>query len=358
MSDWRDTTIGDVITLQRGVDITRAEQRDGLVPVVSSGGVSSYHDTAHADGPGVVMGRKGSLGKVFYFDGPYWPHDTTLWVRDFKGNDPRFVYYFLQRLDTTFLDVGSANPTLNRNHVHPLPARWPSVRIQQGIAEVLGALDDKIEANAKLTATAESLMATRYESAITHDATQPRLEAIAQFHNRRRVPLSAQARAARVGTIPYYGATGIFGYVDEAIFNEHIVLVGEDGSVVQPSGKPVVQYVWGPAWVNNHAHVLTGVGLSTETLRLAIQRSNVTPIVTGAVQPKISMGNLKALILDVPGPQELATLEPFVSSLSAVVRARTEESRHLATIRDALLPQLMSGKITVKDAEPVVEQAV
>src|SRR6266481_6296981 len=116
--DWIETTIGAQITLQRGIDITRSEQRPGLVPVISSGGASSYHDTAAAFGPGVVLGRKGVVGSVYYIREDYWPHDTTLWAKDFHGNDPRFVYYFFKSVapQIATMDVGSANPTLNRNH--------------------------------------------------------------------------------------------------------------------------------------------------------------------------------------------------------------------------------------------------
>ena len=92
--DWMSTTIGEQVTLQRGFDITVKEQRAGKIPVISSGGLSSYHDTAAVNGPGVVIGRKGTLGKVFYLDSDFWPHDTTLWVKDFHGNDPKFVFYF------------------------------------------------------------------------------------------------------------------------------------------------------------------------------------------------------------------------------------------------------------------------
>lgn len=137
MPEWRAVTIGDVITLQRGFDITRVEQRPGPIPVISSGGISSYHDTSAATGPGVVIGRKGTLGRAFYLSGDYWPHDTTLWVKDFKGNLPKFVYYFFLGLDVMGLDVGSANPTLNRNHVHPIQVRWPERGDQEGIADVL-----------------------------------------------------------------------------------------------------------------------------------------------------------------------------------------------------------------------------
>jgi type I restriction enzyme S subunit len=93
VGEWADLALGDVLTLQRGFDITKNEQRPGSVPVVSSSGIGSLHNDYKAPGPGVVIGRKGSLGTVFFIDQPFWPHDTTLWVKDFKGNDPFFWRY-------------------------------------------------------------------------------------------------------------------------------------------------------------------------------------------------------------------------------------------------------------------------
>ena len=89
---WRQTNIGAEATLQRGFDITRKQHKPGKVPVISSSGISGYHNKAMVKGPGVIIGRKGSLGTVFYVEENYWPHDTSLWVKDFHGNDPKFVY--------------------------------------------------------------------------------------------------------------------------------------------------------------------------------------------------------------------------------------------------------------------------
>lgn len=114
MTEWREVLLGDVLTLQRGFDLTEKEAAPGPFPVISSGGVSYTTDVAKVDGPGVVTGRKGVLGKVHFSPGPYWPHDTTLWVKDFKGSDPRFIYYFLKTLPLATLDAGASNPTLNR----------------------------------------------------------------------------------------------------------------------------------------------------------------------------------------------------------------------------------------------------
>lgn len=167
MSEWIDTTIGEQVTLQRGMDITKAEQRPGYVPVISSGGISSFHDTSAAQKPGVILGRKGVIGSVYFVDRDYWPHDTTLWVKDFHGNEPRFVYYFFRWLapQLAAMDVGSANPTLNRNHVHPIEVRWPKqADVQRAIAHILGTLDDKIELNRRTNETLEAMARAIFKS--------------------------------------------------------------------------------------------------------------------------------------------------------------------------------------------------
>jgi type I restriction enzyme, S subunit len=164
--EWIDTTIGEQATLQRGIDITKAEQRAGCVPVISSGGISSYHDTAAASGPGVILGRKGVVGSVYFVQSDYWPHDTSLWVKDFHGNDRRFVYYFFKQMapQIAAMDVGSANPTLNRNHVHPIEIRWPPAAEQRAIAHILGTLDDKIELNRRMNETLEAMARALFKS--------------------------------------------------------------------------------------------------------------------------------------------------------------------------------------------------
>lgn len=146
MSGFAEYKLGDLLTLQRGFDITKSEQQEGDVPIVSSSGISSFHNQSKSSAPGVVIGRKGSLGTVHYLKANYWPHDTTLWVKDFKGNDPRFIYYFLQTLHLENFDVGSSNPTLNRNHLHKIRVLFPKEQ-QKKIAAILSAYEELIENN-------------------------------------------------------------------------------------------------------------------------------------------------------------------------------------------------------------------
>jgi type I restriction enzyme, S subunit len=165
---WKHCQLGDVLTLQRGFDITKKEQKQGNVPVISSSGINSFHNTAKVNGPGVIIGRKGSLGTVFYIEENYWPHDTTLWIKDFHGNFPKFTYYFLRTLNLANFDAGASNPTLNRNHVHLLPVYWPPLQTQRKIASILSAYDDLIENNTRRIAILEEMAQSLYREWFVH----------------------------------------------------------------------------------------------------------------------------------------------------------------------------------------------
>ena len=134
---WDVVPVGRKIVLQRGYDITKDQQQEGGVPVVSSGGVSSFHDEALVQPPGVVVGRKGTAGAVYYIAVDFWPHDTTLYVSEFFENDVRYAYFKLLSMDLASFDTGSANPTVNRNLVHAVIVSWPPVVEQRAIAEFL-----------------------------------------------------------------------------------------------------------------------------------------------------------------------------------------------------------------------------
>lgn len=145
MRTWRDATLGDVCELKRGYDLPAAQRERGAVPIVSSSGISGFHSVAKVHGPGVVTGRYGTLGQVFFLQEDFWPLNTALYVRDFKGNDPRFVAALLESLDLGRNDGASAVPGVNRNQLHGLAVVVPDPTEQARISSILGALDDLIE---------------------------------------------------------------------------------------------------------------------------------------------------------------------------------------------------------------------
>jgi|SRR5579859_178523 len=147
--NWDDVELGDIVTLRRGFDLPSRTRRDGSVPVISSSGVTGYHDDPKIAAPGVVTGRYGTLGEVFFVDEPFWPLNTTLYVSDFHGNDPRFVSYLLQCQGFAARTNAAAVPGLNRNALHRLRVKRPPVSSQRKIAAMLSAYDDLIENNSR-----------------------------------------------------------------------------------------------------------------------------------------------------------------------------------------------------------------
>lgn len=157
MDKWSDCTLGDVLTLQRGFDLPIQDRTVGLFPVVASTGIVGSNSQAQVKGPGVVIGRSGSIGGGQYIKTDFWPLNTTLWVKDFKGNDRRFCYYLIKSIDLSSFNAGSGVPTLNRNHIHPLPVKCPLLGEQKAIASLLGSLDDKIDLNRQMNETLEAM---------------------------------------------------------------------------------------------------------------------------------------------------------------------------------------------------------
>ena len=139
--------LSDFITLQRGFDLPTARRKEGDVPVIASAGIAGYHNEAKVRGPGVVIGRSGSIGGGQYTADDFWPLNTTLWVKDFKGNNPKFAYYILKGIDFTRFNAGAGVPTLNRNHIASLRVSSFSSAEQAEIASILSAYDNLIENN-------------------------------------------------------------------------------------------------------------------------------------------------------------------------------------------------------------------
>ena len=126
--------LSDFITLQRGFDLPSTHRKDGDIPIVASTGIVGYHSEAKVAGPGVIIGRSGSIGGGQYVSGNHWPLNTTLWVKDFKGNVPQFVYYFLKNIDFSRFNAGAGVPTLNRHHISSIAVLCFSISEQARIA--------------------------------------------------------------------------------------------------------------------------------------------------------------------------------------------------------------------------------
>ena len=406
--EWRDTTVGEFAPFLYGKGLPEVRRRRGSVPVYGSNGVVGFHSESLLSGPAVIIGRKGSVGAVHYCPGPCWPIDTTFYVVDVVPQRLRFKYYVLKSLGLEHMNADSAVPGLNRDAAHAQVIKVPSFPEQRAIAHILGTLDDRIELNRRMSETLEAMARALFKSwFVDFDPVRAkaavrrqhpkwsdeqvsraacpnlkpeiarlfpdsfenselgeiprgwriqRLADVIDIFDSRRVPLSGRQRAERQGPYPYYGAAGVMDSVDDFLFEGVHVLLGEDGSVVKADGRPYTQYVWGKFWVNNHAHVLRGRCITSEILLVFLDQCDVAPFVTGAVQPKLSQGNLKKIPFIDAGNTLLRLFGEIVDPLFAQIRDATEESRTLAALRDALLPKLISGQLRVKDADKFLQE--
>lgn len=373
-STWAKGTLADVATvIGRGIPPRYSASGDTIVlnqKCIRDGRINNSlarrHDSeARQVGPDKVIrvgdvlvnstgvGTLGRTAPVRELTGMTTVDSHVTIVRANDGTDAAWLGYVMSAAQPRIeaMAEGSTGQTeLSRSRLSLLEIEVPPLADQRRIAAALGALDLKIDSNRKALNKVRRLGISLLVAACESRSQEILIGDVANFHNRRRIPLSSQQRAARPGPYPYYGATGVFGYIDDFLFDEILVLVGEDGSVVNDDGSPVIQYIWGKSWINNHAHPLTGRGISSELLYLALSQTDIRPLVTGAVQLKVSMGNLKTLAITLPSAHELASLEAKVTPLFASWRHLVDEVSILMSLRDSLGQELLSGDIRL--AEP------
>ena len=305
--------------------------------------------------------------------------------------DPRLAYYALQEMYVSgraALYEQQSTGISNFQFEYFLDSevfRLPPLSEQRAIAHILGTLDDKIELNRRMNATLEAMARALFKSwFVDFDPVRAKMEGrdtglpkeiadlfpdrlvdselgeiperwdvatlgdhVVNFDSKR-IPVSGAVRAERSGPYPYHGAAGVLDHVDDYIFDGVFLLIGEDGSVMRENGLAVTQYVYGKFWVNNHAHVLQGAGpVSTEQAYLHFSFEPVAPLVTGAVQPKLSQSRMKCVPFLFAGDDICRAFAEIVQPWFAQLRSRTEETRILAEMRDELLPILVSGRLQV-----------
>ena len=282
-----------------------------------------------------------------------------------EDTDPIFLYYLLKYNKDKIESMGSGTTfkEVSGNTMKNIVVSVPQDKqVQEKIASVLDAIDEKIEENERINNNLGQQAKALYKnwffdfSTFSSDGNLPdgwRLGTVGdiiQLHDSKRVPLSGAERDKMAKVYPYYGAASRMDYVDSYLFDGIYLLLGEDGTVVDSLGFPILQYVYGQFWVNNHAHIITGKeGFSVEELYLLFSLTNIKSIVTGAVQQKVSQQNLKKVPAIIPGKEALDAFDEIIQPVFTQIRNLRDENANLAILRDTLLPKLMSGELDVSD---------
>ena len=328
----------------------------------------------------IVIGMDGSRvgqnrAQVKNEDLPLLLAQRVACIRNNEKSIQDFLYYLI--FNNRFVDyvkqvqTGTSIPHISLKQIGNYEVNLPSIETQTKISQILRALDNKIEINKRINDNLEQQAQALYKSwfvdfepfkdgnlvesdlgLIPEGWSVGNLLDVAELYDSKRKPLSGMQRSAMKKIYPYYGATSIMDYVDNYIFDGIYLLMGEDGSVVTNDGYPFLQYVSGKFWPNNHAHVIQGKnGYSTEMLHCFLLKKNISEIVTGAVQAKISQGNMKKISLVIAPSEVLNEFAPIIDRIYSKIRAIYSENHQLETMRDTLLPKLMSGELKINEID-------
>ncbi|QJU09593.1 restriction endonuclease subunit S [Candidatus Saccharibacteria bacterium oral taxon 488] len=351
-------SLSDAITLQRGFDLPTSQRRQGKYPVVASTGTTTTHDKFKVKGPGVVIGRSGSIGGGQYVESDFWPLNTTLWVKDFKGNDEKFIYYTLKSLDFSSFNVGAAVPTLNRNHLSALKVRIPDVDKQKKIANILGSLDEKIELNRRMNETLEQLGQALFRHYFVDNPEakswdKKPLDEIANFLNGLAMQKYPKINGQR--TLPVIKiremSSGITDSTDIASANIPEEYIVHDGDLLFSwSGTLMVKF-WsgGDGALNQHLFKVTS-DKYPEWLYYYWTKYYLDQFISIAKSKATTMGHIQRKHLkqaEVIIPPNIEEMTSEFTSIIDQIKTNLFEINSLVNIRSSLLPKLISGEIEI-----------
>ena len=417
-SDWQDCTLGDAVTLKRGYDLPAKERRTGTVPIVSSSGFSGLHSESMVKGPGVVTGRYGTIGQVFYVEHDFWPLNTTLYVQDFKGNDRRFVSYMLRTLDFHQFSDKAAVPGVNRNHLHTARIVLPPVPQQVRIASLLQSFDDRIDLLHKTNATLESIAHALFKSwFIDFDPVRAKAEGRepegmdastaalfpAEFAESARglipkgwsVSSLAEQCAVQIG-----GVWGEEAHTDKASVKVSC-LRGIDAVELAQGDLPTPPVRWvspkqiesrrlrkgdiliegsgsfcgrSLLWVDGYKELMAFTPTYSNFVKRVsapsgphfarwIQRhlngmyqsGEVKNYRTGSAFPNLDLSGMLGVFRVMPPAELLLQFDALMGSFEALKVGQIQQAASLAALRDTLLPRLISGKLRLPEAESAIE---
>ncbi len=343
--------LSDFITLQRGFDLPTAARKDGPVPVVASTGIAGYHNESKVEGPGVVIGRSGSIGGGQYIDEDYWPLNTTLWVKDFKGNDPRFTYYLLRSIDFTRFNAGAGVPTLNRNHIASLQVPEYGRTEQDRIGEILSAYDDLIENNRRRIQLLEQAARLLYKEWFVHlrfpgHEHAKITDGVPEGWERKAIGelvLFKYGKALKQddrvpGSYPVYGSSGIVGTHNKALVAGPAIIVGRKGNVGS--------VYWS---ISDFYPIDTVYYIEAEncSLYLFYALLHTQFISTDVAVPGLNRDYAHSRTLLAPESKILTLFEQHAAIMHDQIEQLRKYNQSLAKARDLLLPRLMNGEVAV-----------
>ncbi len=406
MSNVITKRLGDIVNFKRGYDLPQSQRIDGAFPVISSSGISGFHSQFKCDGEGLITGRYGTLGVMHYFNGKYWPHNTTLYATTFYSNYPKYVYYLLKCLGNLKTSDKSTVPGINRNDLHEINIPYvQNKKEQKAIAKVLSDLDAKIELNMRINAELEAMAKTLYDywfvqfdfpTSAEYAATagKPSLQGkpykssggkmVYNQELKREIPegwevkelkdfaktgsggtpLKSKKEYYEGGTIPWINS----GEVNQAFIVNAQKFITEEG-LKGSSAKLFVRGTILMAMYGATAGKVSFMDIEACTnqaicvinphkeyyntyLKYGLEDlyNYLVSLSSGSARDNLSQDKIKDLKFAFPDDELLKEYHKKVNPSMLKILVNMKQNQQLASLRDWLLPMLMNGQLTIRQA--------
>ncbi len=388
MSSLSVCQLGDLIEFQRGYDLPKSKFLFGPYPVQSSNGILGYHNEYKVEAPGITIGRSGTVGLPHLLEENFYPHNTALFIKDFKGNDVRYIYYLLKYLKLGDKKSGSGVPTMNRNHLHPLKIKaFRNITEQKNISKLLHTLDKKIELNNRINTELEAMAKTLYDywfvqfdfpdangkpyktaggkmvynevlkREIPEGWCDKMLSEIANI-TMGQSPVGSSYNEEGNGAIFYQGSTD-FGWLFPSTrqYTTSPNRMAKKGDILLSVRAPVgdMNIASSDCCIGRGLAALSSKSESDGFLyyvikyfRQIFERRNSEGTTFGS----ITKSDLFSLVLAYPTPELLKKYDGIVTKYNKMIFDRSLENQELIRLRDWLLPMLMNGQVTVEQRIP------
>ena len=394
------TTLGDLIEFQRGYDLPKSDFKVGKVPVISSNGILGYHNQAKVKGPGITIGRSGTVGLPHYINEDFFPHNTALFIKDFKGNYPKYIFYLLKTLSLNDRGSGSGVPTMNRNHLHPLKvSAHLDFNTQQKIASVLSALDSKIELNNRINAELEAMAKTLYDywfvqfdfpdkngkpyntnggkmvwneelkREVPEGWEVKRIGDFGEFKNGINYDPSLEGNTdAKIINVRNISSSNLFvsqfdldtirlqkSNVNNYLVTEKDILIARSG--IPGATRMMFEFAENTIYCGFIIRFQVNNVIEKNYLFYFLKdmEKNTTSKSGGTIMPNVNQDTMKRMLVIEPNVNVVIKFNEFINPIFKKMNGVIQENQKLTELRDWLLPMLMNGQVKVSDVEDKVE---
>ena len=385
--------LGEILELQRGYDLPSSQMKKGDILVAGSNGVIGYHNEARSNHPCITVGRSGSVGKVHYYEQATWAHNTALFVKDFKGNDPKYLYYFPKNLhlDKMFDKGSSVVPSLDRKVVHSLNVPChKDIDCQKRIAAILSKIDRKIELNCAINQNLEAMAKQLYDYWFVqfdfpNEEGKPYKSSGGKMvwneKLKREIPEGWDISLIKDIATTYSGGTpkstnieyydnGEIAWINSGELNSPIITkttnyitkcgLENSSAKLYPSNSILVAMYGATAGkvslltfeaCSNQA--VCGVIPTIENMlyyvyfHISSLYSHFITLSTGSARDNISQDTIKNILLPIPTRNILKLFDEKIGSIYQTIVNNYQQIDSLTKQRDELLPLLMNGQVSV-----------